>query len=99
MRDKGDDKGVGIADLHSPHCSARGKQACWDQRGEPNGVGEQREEGLVGLPTICLTQENPVAAQRLHIHLLELARPFQEGQMVDQTKIIRTRVHMLTRKS
>ena len=63
MRDKGDDKGVGIADLHSPYCSARGKQSCWDQRGEPNGVGEQREEGLVSLPTICLIQENPVAAK------------------------------------
>ncbi len=88
---------AGFADLHSSCCSARGKQSCWDQRGEPNGVGEQSEEALVGLPDIGLTQVNPVAAQRLHVHLLQLARPFQEGQMVDQTPIIGTRQRVLAR--
>ncbi len=86
---------AGFADLPSSCCSARRKQSCWDQRGEPNGFGEQIEEALVGLPDIGLTQVDPVAAQGLHIYLLQLARPCQEGQMIDQAKIIGARHRVL----
>lgn len=58
-------------------------------------MGEQREEGLIGLPHIGLTQVHPVATQGLHIHLLQLARSNQEGQVVDQTQIIGTRQRVL----
>ena len=58
-------------------------------------MGEQREEGLIGLPHIGLTQVHPVAAQGFHIDLLQLARPIQEGQMVDRTNIKGTRRRVL----